>query len=180
MQNTTPKQDNFLPISKINYSPYSTANCKFPAEFDIKNNTDCFPMQDNLIKQLKQQIQVYQKNTEELNKKLQSYDSLYIDYNSLNKNYTELENELKALKNENAQLKNIINTKNQTILDFQSLFKESKSKFELFEQANSALKQKILELENKLKGVPDMLEQTNNLNSKIADYENKLQQLHEE
>lgn len=46
------------------------------------------------------------------------------------------------LKAENTQLKEIINNKNQTIIDFQGLFEASKSKFDLFNQTNNSLKTK--------------------------------------
>ena len=45
-----------------------------------------------------------------------------------------MQQDLDLMKAENKQLKDIINSKNQTINDFQGLFQASKSKFELFNQ----------------------------------------------
>lgn len=112
---------------------------------------------DNTIKQLKRKIQAYEKNTESLNQKLSDYDYLLVEYNSINKNYLQLKNDMEIISNENLQLKDIINTKNQKILDFQGLFEASKSKFDFFNQANTALKARITELEEKLKIVPNIL-----------------------
>ena len=50
----------------------------------------------------------------------------------MNVNYSQLEQELENLRAENIQLKEILNTENQTIMDFQGLFEASKSKFDLF------------------------------------------------
>ena len=136
--------------------------------------------QENLINQLKRTIQVYENNIREQNRKISNHDSLVIEYNSFLKNYSELEKELNLAKNENMQLKNIINSKNQTISDYQKLVQESKSKFELFERNNHSLKLKIEELKQKLSNIP-MLEQNNNeLNLKLNEYENRIRLIKDE
>lgn len=153
----------------LNYSSYSGCNLQ-----------DIIRSQENIINQLKSTIQVYEKNTEDQNRKLSNHDSLVIEYNSLLKNYSELENELSLCKNENIQLKKIINNKNQTIADYQRLFEASKSKFEIFEKTNNALKIKIQELESKLSQLPNIMENNSDLNLKINEYENKLRLVKEE
>jgi hypothetical protein len=75
------------------------------------------------------------------------------------------------------QLKEIINSKNQTILDFQGLFEASKSKFDLFNQTNISLKEKIAELESKLKMYPNTLKNNEDLNQKMIDYESKIERI---
>ena len=136
--------------------------------------------QENIINQLKRTIQVYENNFREQNRKISNHDSLIIEHNSFLKNYTELEKELNLAKNENMQLKNMINSKNQTISDYQRLVQESKSKFELFEKNNNSLKLKIEELKQKLSNIP-MLEQNNNeLNLKLNEYENKIRLIKDE
>ena len=153
----------------LNYSSYSGCNLQ-----------DIIRSQENIINQLKSTIQVYEKNTEDQNRKLSNHDSLVIEYNSLLKNYSELENELSLCKNENIQLKKIINNKNQTIADYQRLFEASKSKFEIFEKTNNALKIKIQELESKLSQLPNIMENNSDLNLKINEYENKFRLIKEE
>ena len=144
------------------------------------NLHDIIKSQENIINQLKSTIQVYEKNTEEQNRRLSNHDSLVIEYNSLLKNYSELENELSQCKSENMQLKKIINTKNQTIADYQNLFEASKSKFEIFEKTNNSLKLKIQELESKLSSLPNIMENNNDLNLKINEYENKFRIIKDE
>ena len=102
---------------------------------------------DDIIKQLKRKIEAYEKNAEEQNQKLSDYDHLLVEFNSINQNYSQMQQDLEIFKSENAQLKEIINTKNQTIADFQNLFQASKSKFDLFNQTNASLKARISELE---------------------------------
>ena len=153
----------------INYSSFSGNNLQ-----------DIIKSQENIINQLKRTIEVYEKNTEEQNRKLSNHDSLIIEYNSLLKNYSELENELSLAKNENIQLKNIINTKNQTITDYQHLFEASKSKFEIFEKTNNSLKVRIKELESKLSSLPNIMDTNSELNLKLNEYENKLKIIKEE
>ena len=135
---------------------------------------------DNTIKQLKRKIQAFEKNAELQNQKLSEYDHLLVEFNSLNKNNLQLKSDLEIISNENIQLKDIINTKNQTIVDFQSLFEASKSKFDLFNQTNAALKAKIAELEEKLKNYPNILKNKEDLNQKMNDYETKIEQMKEE
>ena len=48
--------------------------------------------QEIIINQLKNTIEVYERNAQEQNRKISNHDSLLIEYNSLLKNYTELEN----------------------------------------------------------------------------------------
>ena len=141
---------------------------------------DIIRNQENIINQLKSTIQVYEKNTEDQNRKLASHDSLLIEYNSLLKNYSELENELSLAKNECIQLKKIINNKNQTIADYQHLFEASKAKFEIFEKTNNSLKLKIQELESKLSSLPNIMENNSDLNLKLNEYENKLKIIKED
>ena len=122
-------------------------NCRPNYNYSSGNNAnDIIKNQENIINQLKRTIQVYEQNAEQQNRKLSNHDSLLIEYNSLMKNYSELEKELSLAKNENMQLKSIINSKNQTIAEYQGLFMESKTKFETYEQTNNSLKLKIKEL----------------------------------
>ena len=81
---------------------------------------------ENLIQQLKSKIDAYEKNADEQNQKLSDYDHLLVEFNSINQNYSQMQQDLEIFKSENAQLKEIINTKNQTIADFQNLFQASK------------------------------------------------------
>ena len=154
---------------RLNFSSYSGTNLN-----DIIKN------QENIINQLKRTIQVYEKNTEDQIRKLANHDSLVIEYNSLMKNYAELENELSLSKNENIQIKNIINKKNQTISEYQRLFEDSKTKFEMFEQMNNSLKLKIKELESKLASMPNIVQNNSDLNLKLNEYDNRIKLLREE
>ena len=149
-------------------------------QYSGNNLHDIIRSQENIINQLKSTIQVYEKNTEEQNRKLATHDSLVVEYNSLLKNYSELENELNQSKSENIQLKKIINNKNQTIADYQNLFEASKSKFEIFEKTNNSLKTKIQELESKLSSLPNIMENNNDLNLKINEYENRFKLIKDE
>ena len=157
------------------------SNCRPNYNHSSGNNAnDIIKNQENIINQLKRTIQVYEQNTEQQNRKLSNHDSLLIEYNSLMKNYSELEKELSLAKNENMQLKSIINTKNQTIAEYQGLFLESKAKFETYEQTNNSLKLKIKELESKLSSFPGLMDDNNELNLRIREYENRLKLLREE
>ena len=135
---------------------------------------------DNLIKQLQRKIQAFEKNAEEQNQKLSDYDHLLVEFNSINQNYTQMQQDLDLFKAENAQLKDIINSKNQTINDFQGLFQASKSKFELFNQTNISLKAKIAELESQLKSSSLEEKSGSNLRDKITEYESKIEQMTQE
>ena len=73
---------------------YSGINYQGRSLHDIIKN------QENIINQLKLQIQIYEKNNQEQNRKLSKHDSLLIDYNSLLKNYSQVEKELTIAKNE--------------------------------------------------------------------------------
>ena len=152
-------------------------NCNDIPDNNVEN---IIQNQENIINQLKRTIQVYEKNTEEQNRKLSNHDSLLIEYNSLLKNYSDLENELNFSKNENAQLKSIINKKNETVAEYQRLFQESKEKFEMFEKANNCLKLKNKELESKLASFPNIMQDNDDLNLKLNEYENRLKLLREE
>ena len=134
---------------------------------------------DNQIKQLKRKIEAYEKNAEEQNQKLSDYDHLLVEYNSINKNYSQMQQDLDLIKAENMQLKDIINSKNQTIVDFQNLFEASKSKFELFNQTNTSLKSRIAELESKLKTV-NLDSNNEEIKGKLSDYETKIEQMTQE
>ena len=184
-----PQEQNIFPgelqnnnVNNMNYSMFEQINHPgLDMDVGMSNlNQNLLKTKDNTIKQLKRKIQAYEKNTEVQNQKLSDYDHLLVDYNSLNKNYTQLENDLEIIRNENIQLKDIINTKNQTIIDFQGLFEASKSKFDLFNQTNSALKARIEELESKLRMYPNILKNKEDLNQKMNDYESKIEQMREE
>ena len=184
-----PQEQNIFPgelqnnnLNNMNYSMFEQINHPgLDMDVGMSNlNQNLLKSKDNTIKQLKRKIQAYEKNTEVQNQKLSDYDHLLVDYNSLNKNYTQLENDLEIIRNENIQLKDIINTKNQTIIDFQGLFEASKSKFDLFNQTNSALKARIEELESKLRMYPNILKNKEDLNQKMNDYESKIEQMREE
>ena len=171
-------------ISKnnFNYNELDQLNNQ-ELDFDLGNqniNQEILKSKDNTIKQLKRKIQAYDKNAQEQNLKLSDYDHLLVEYQSLNKNYTQLEQDLELLKTENMQLKEIINSKNQTILDFQGLFEASKSKFDLFNQTNITLKERIAELESKLKMYPNALKNNEDLNQKMMDYESKIERIKDE
>ena len=184
-----PQEQNIFPgelqnnnLNNMNYSMFEQINHPgLDMDVGMSNlNQNLLKSKDNTIKQLKRKIQAYEKNTEVQNQKLSDYDHLLVNYNSLNKNYTQLENDLEIIRNENIQLKDIINTKNQTIIDFQGLFEASKSKFDLFNQTNSALKARIEELESKLRMYPNILKNKEDLNQKMNDYESKIEQMREE
>ncbi len=170
-------------INPMNYSMFD--QIAHPGlSFDITGtqnlSQNLLKSKDNTIKQLKRKIQAFEKNAELQNQKLSEYDHLLVEFNSLNKNNLQLKNDLEIISSENIQLKDIINTKNQTIIDFQGLFEASKSKFDLFNQTNTALKAKIAELEEKLKSYPTVLKNKEDLNQKMNDYEIKMEQMKEE
>ena len=178
-QNVFPSE---VPNNNLNYSMFDQIN--HPG-LDIDMGTsglsqNLLKSKDNTIKQLKRKIQAYEKNTEVQNQKLSDYDHLLVEYNSLNKNFSQIQSDLEIIRNENMQLKDIINTKNQTIIDFQGLFEASKSKFDLFNQTNCALKARIEELESKLKTYPNFVQKEENMNQKMNDYESKIEQMREE
>ena len=171
-----------IPNNMVNYSMLEPI-IHPGLDLDIENTNlsqNLLKSKDNTIKQLKRKIQAYEKNTEVQNQKLSDYDHLLVEYNSISKNYSQMQSDLEIIRNENMQLKDIINTKNQTIIDFQGLFEASKSKFDLFNQTNTALKARIDELEAKLKTYPDILKNKEDLNQKMNDYESKLEQMREE
>ena len=174
-------QDNIFSDTSNNNIDYDELFQLTNNEFRNQNiNEELLKSKDNTIKQLKRKIQAYEKNAEAQNLKLSDYDHLLVEYNSLNKSYAQFEQELDILRKENNQLKEIINTKNQTIIDFQGLFEASKSKFDLFDQTNNSLKMKIAELESKLKMYPDIIKNNEDLNKKIIKYETKIEQMKDE
>jgi DNA repair exonuclease SbcCD ATPase subunit len=184
MEELPPEQNIFSSnISKnLNYNDFDQFDNP-DLNFDLGNqniNKEIIKSKDNTIKQLKRKIHAYEKNAEAQNLKLSDYDHLLVEYNSLNKSYAQFEQELDILRKENNQLKEIINTKNQTIIDFQGLFEASKSKFDLFDQTNNSLKMKIAELESKLKMYPDIIKNNEDLNKKIIKYETKIEQMKDE
>ena len=148
--------------------------------FAGRNLHDIIKTQENIINQLKSTIQVYEKNSQDQNRKIANHDSLLIEYNSLLKNYSDLERELTITKNDNIQLKNIIESKNQRINEYQNLFEASKSKFEMFEKKNNSLQLTIKELEGKLSNLPVLMQTNNELNLKIDEYENKIKLIRDE
>ena len=160
----------------MSHSPFNPRGLNNPGQ-SLHN---IIKTQENTINQLKLRIQAYEKNHTEQNQKLSKYDSLFIDYNSLSKNYSELEKELALSKNEIIQLKNMISSKNNTIAEYQNLFEASKKKFELFEKTNNELKIKIKELEGKLMNVPGLIQNNNDLNLKLNEYENKIKLIKDE
>ena len=160
----------------MSHSPFNPRGLNNPGQ-SLHN---IIKTQENTINQLKLRIQAYEKNHIEQNQKLSKYDSLFIDYNSLSKNYSELEKELALSKNEIIQLKNMISSKNNTIAEYQNLFEASKKKFELFEKTNNELKIKIKELEGKLMNVPGLIQNNNDLNLKLNEYENKIKLIKDE
>ena len=189
MEELSNKQNIFpsdFPNDNMNYNNYEN-NLELINNQELDNdagelniNQDIIKSKDKLINQLKRKIKVYEKNTEDQNLKLSKYDHILVEYESLNKNYSKLMEDNELLRTENTQLKDILNSKNQTILDFQGLFEASKSKFELFSQTNNSLKTKIAELESKLKMYPDMVKNNENLNQKMAEYESRIQEIKDE
>ena len=173
MEELPPEQNIFSSniSNNLNYNDFDQFDNP-DLNFDLGNqniNQEIIKSKDNTIKQLKRKLQAYEKNAQEQNQKLSDYDHLLVEFNSLNKNYSQLENDLEMLKAENMQLKEIINSKNKTIIDFQGLFEVSKSKFDLFNQTNVSLKERIAELESKLKQYPNALKNNEDLNQKITE-----------
>ena len=184
MEELPPEQNIFSSniSNNLNYNDFDQFDNP-DLNFDLGNqniNQEIIKSKDNTIKQLKRKLQAYEKNAQEQNQKLSDYDHLLVEFNSLNKNYSQLENDLEMLKAENMQLKEIINSKNKTIIDFQGLFEVSKSKFDLFNQTNVSLKERIAELESKLNQYPNALKNNEDLNQKISEYESKIERIKDE
>ena len=144
-------------INPMNYSMFDQIG--HPGlSFDITGtqniSQNILKSKDNTIKQLKRKIQAFEKNAELQNQKLSEYDHLLVEFNSLNKNNLQLKNDLEIISSENIQLKDIINTKNQTIIDFQGLFEASKSKFDLFNPNKHSFKSKNCRIRRKIKKLP--------------------------
>jgi len=74
----------------------------------------------------------------------------------------------------------MINSKNQNMVDFYGLLDASKSKFDLFNQTNLSQKEKISELESKLKMYQKMKNNNADMEQRMAEYESKIQQIKEE
>ena len=151
---------------QVSYS-YQTSNT------NPNNNEETQKELKDKIKTLQQKLKAYQIMTVEQNKKITEHDNLVVEYNSLNKNYTELESEFECLKLQNSQLMDAINSKNCLIDEYQKMLEVSKEKFEMLDKHNLQLKALNNERENKLKTLPNMLKNNEQLNDQINDYENK-------
>lgn len=137
----------------------------------LNNRVDALKMKDSEINNLKKTINIYKKNTLKQNEKISSQDHLYIEYNSMKKNYIELEKILNQYKIENANLKNIIKEQYTINEEFQKIFKDSKEKFNLFEQKNNTLKSEKIELEGKLRTMEIKQKNYNDSLKRIKDLE---------
>ena len=156
---------------------YSAMPGRVNAKLIDQQSEEKMKLQEEKVKQLQRKLKAYQKNNLEQNKKLSSQDNLVIEYNSLSKNYTELEALLKQYKLENAKLNKIIEGKNSTIEDYQEVIRLSKTKFEQYDEASTALKLKNEENETKLKVLPELLANNAELNQKINGYEARIENL---
>lgn len=157
-------------------------NGEFDYDYDLENpNISQELMTKNKkIKHLKRKIQAYEKNAENQNLKLSKYDHILIEYTTLKKKYIKLQQDFELIRNENIQLKEMINSKNQNMIDFYGLLDASKSKFDMFNQTNLSQKEKISELESKLKMYQKMKNNNSDMEQRMADYESKLRQIKEE
>ena len=156
---------------------YSAMPGRVNAKIIDQQSEEKMKLQEEKVKQLQRKLKAYQKNNLEQNKKLSSQDNLVIEYNSLSKNYTELEALLNQYKLENAKLNKIIEGKNSTIEDYQEVIRLSKTKFEQYDEASTALKLKNEENETKLKVLPELLANNAELNQKINGYEARIENL---
>ena len=156
---------------------YSAMPGRVNAKLIDQQSEEKMKLQEEKVKQLQRKLKAYQKNNLEQNKKLSSQDNLVIEYNSLSKNYTELEALLNQYKLENAKLNKIIEGKNSTIEDYQEVIRLSKTKFEQYDEASTALKLKNEENETKLKVLPELLANNAELNQKINGYEARIENL---
>ena len=156
---------------------YSAMPGRVNAKLIDQQSEEKMKLQEEKVKQLQRKLKAYQKNSLEQNKKLSSQDNLVIEYNSLSKNYAELESLLNQYKLENAKLNKIIEGKNSTIEDYQEVIRLSKTKFEQYDEASTALKLKNEENETKLKVLPELLANNAELNQKINGYEARIENL---
>ena len=143
-------------------------------------NEEMLKVKDEQIKMLNRKLKTYQKLNEDQSQQINAHDNLIIDYNSLNKNYLELESELNAIRAENMRLKEAVANKNIIISEYVKGFEASSNKFQIFNDKNSNLKLKNDEYENKLKMLPSLLKKSNDLNNKLSNYENKIDEMKEE
>ena len=143
-------------------------------------NEEMLKVKDEQIKMLNRKLKTYQKLNEDQSQQINAHDNLIIDYNSLNKNYLELENELNLIRAENMRLKDAVANKNIIISEYVKGFEASSNKFQIFNDKNSNLKLKNDEYENKLKLLPSLLKKSNDLNNKLSNYENKIDEMKEE
>jgi len=143
-------------------------------------NEEMLKVKDEQIKMLNRKLKTYQKLNEDQSQQINAHDNLIIDYNSLNKNYLELENELNLIRAENMRLKDAVANKNIIISEYVKGFEASSNKFQIFNDKNSNLKLKNDEYENKLKMLPSLLKKSNDLNNKLSNYENKIDEMKEE
>ena len=144
---------------------------------NINNLKEIVELQNLTIKKLKSQIDVYKMQIKEQSDKISSCDHLIIDYNSLINNYSKIEKEISFLKNENNNLKILLNTKNKSITEYESLFLEVKSKFILFDKLNSILQNKIKYLELKLKSSNII---NSEIDQKLNEYNLKIKKIKDE
>jgi hypothetical protein len=144
---------------------------------NINNLKEIVELQNLTIKKLKSQIDVYKMQIKEQSDKISSCDHLIIDYNSLINNYSKIEKEISFLKNENNNLKILLNTKNKSITEYESLFLEVKSKFILFDKLNLILQNKIKYLELKLKSSNII---NSEIDQKLNEYNLKIKKIKDE
>ena len=155
-------------------------NGDFDYDLENQNISQELMTKDKKIRHLKRKIQAYEKNAENQNLKLSDYDHILIEYTSLKKKYIKLQQDFDLIRNENIQLKEMINSKNQNMMDFYGLLDASKSKFDLFNQKNISQQEKISELESKLKMYQKMKNNSTDMEQRIAEYESRINQIKEE
>ena len=155
-------------------------NGEFDYDLDNQNISQELMTKNKKIKHLKRKIQAYEKNAENQNLKLSDYDHMLIELSTLKKKFIKLQQDFQLIQNENIQLKEMINSKNQNMVDFYGLLDASKSKFDLFNQTNLSQKEKISELESKLKMYQKMKNNNADMEQRMAEYESKIQQIKEE
>ena len=174
--------DNTMPFQKNNSSTnFSNIGHQYYYSMDINpRNDEMLKIKDEKIKMLNQKLKTFQKVNDDQSQQINAHDNLIIDYNSLNKNYMELESELNALRAENMKLKESVANKNFIISQYVKGFEESSNKFQIFNNKNSSLKLKNDEYESKLKILPSLLQKSNELNAKLSNYENKINEMKEE
>lgn len=155
-------------------------NGEFDYDLDNQNISQELMTKNKKIKHLKRKIQAYEKNAENQNLKLSDYDHMLIELSTLKKKFIKLQQDFQLIQNENIQLKEMINSKNKNMVDFYGLLDASKSKFDLFNQTNLSQKEKISELESKLKMYQKMKNNNADMEQRMAEYESKIQQIKEE